>query len=98
MIERNGMNIVERQKKLNRLGFIFLLKSTWNGIHHGLMMVAMNLVFALGSHVILDKETADQSQFFGCIAIGIFVINRCILIHVQQQKEFKEAVAKIRNS
>lgn len=88
--------MTEQQKKEQiKLSAKFALKSTWNGIHHGFMFVAMNIVFFLAVNAAFDLQTAGQAQFFGSVAVGIFVISRLARIQRQNMIDFKESVDKI---
>lgn len=85
----------EQKKEIRKISAKFALRSSWNGIHHGFMAIAMNVVFIMAMMTFFDKDTAASSQFFGSVAIGIFVLNRCFRIQRQNMIDFKESISKI---
>ncbi len=83
----------EQQKQLDKLGAKFLAKSFWNGIHHGLMAVVMNILLFMGLSI--SGGLDGPFLMIGSVVIGIFVFRRMFSIIRQDNLALHEAAKKI---
>lgn len=83
----------EKQRELDKLARGFIAKSLWNGMHHGLMAVVMNIVLVMGVAILFDRDTTVAT--IGSVVIGIFVFRRMLQIHAQDFKQLHADAEKI---
>lgn len=90
----------EQRKQLMKLEMKLVLKNMLNGVHNGLIAIAMNVILTMAILTLSQKfedfvEVAGFFQFVGCVAIGIFVIRRLLRINKKNILDFKNSVEQI---
>lgn len=83
----------EQKKQLEKLGAKLFAKSFWNGIHHALMAVVMNIVLFMAVQTFLEGNAAIG--MIGAVAIGIFTMRRMHSVITQDIIKFQESAKKI---
>lgn len=83
----------EQRKQLEKLGAKLFAKSFWNGIHHALMAVVMNVILFMAVHTFLNGEMAVVLT--GSVVIGIFTMRRMHGITTKDIVKFQEEAKKI---
>lgn len=82
----------EQQKKLNELGMKYLISSFFNGVHHCLMLLAVNIVTYLAILVLQGPEWVLYATSAGA---AIFIFKRMASIGKESHDRLIKEVKKL---
>lgn len=83
----------EQNKKYKKILMIFMLKSLWNGVQHGVMAIVMNFILAMACVTFFDGD--DAITLIGGVAICLFVFIRLSKIQRINVTNFKKSLEQI---